>query len=609
MQSINGAIFDFCIFTVIYSLVETPVLWYTITQNKGIKMPKNYLKLLDRVLAFAARHTDEHGRIVIDGEIDCKDPGWLVLSAVIRGTEKGWYTGETDCRKYAKLWSLAAANVDDVRSAWTTFCLCYALFLTGGKTGVFYQSFTPSEQTLLDRFLTQLDFQFLRQASKNYQVAAGFIGELMVRLGYRKADDLDLAPEDSIALMLDGYLGDGFFNDDDTRGSNLDRRIDGYSAEIIGLLLHYDEITCGQSRHHQKIGEIVGDWCRSAAWITDDNGEFAKWGRSLRGEAEIKKCMIWEYAIGHGLVDDPGLARRAADLLTGFFTRFGLADDGRIYKDKGRNEGIWDEYTTNVQALGYGAYGLAMAWRFAAKIEVAPTPLPAETTDFVRYFEAPKIIAGNQAASKLAYVIPLSNRFTKPMFFWHNRLTGENDCYVDVSHKFMPMPYFGRLLPAPYSGPEVVFLPMLDISGKRLTPRNFAPGPTGVATTPESVTATQLFEFTPLAQYQSLSDFNVSAQLTARADGIFYQYRFGGKIPADAKIVVYFPIGRGEVAAAGQQARVNLGNTEITVSASCPVVWQTVNGGKSIYGGTARLLAMKLDSVRDFNCQFTYQES
>lgn len=408
--------------------------------------------------------------------------------------------------------------------------------------------------------------------------------------------------------MLDGYLGDGFFNDDDTRGSNLDRRIDGYSAEIIGLLLHYDEITNGQSRHHRQIAEIVRDWCRSAAWITDADGEFAKWGRSLRGEAEIKKCMIWEYAGRHRLVD-PGTAERATDLLTACFLRLGLDDDGRIYKDKGRNEGIWDEYTTNVQALGYGAYGLAMAYRFAAAVEAKPTPLPTETTSFVRYFEAPKIIVGNQAASKLAYVIPLSNRFTKPMFFWHNRLTGENDVYVDVSHKFMPMPYFGRLLPAPYSGPEVVFLPMLDIAGERLTPRNFAPGPTGVAITPGSVTATQLFEFTPLAQYQALSDFNVSAQLTARADGIFYQYRFGGKIPADAKIVVYFPTGGGKVAGKDCEAVITLNQTKIVVGCSRPAVWQTVAGGKSIYGGAARLLAMRLESTGDFNCQFTYQES
>jgi len=566
-----------------------------------------YLTLLDRVLAFAARHTDTHGRVVIDGEIDCKDPGWLILSAVIRGTHAGWCSGETDLLHYARRWSLAAANVEDVRSAWTTFCLYYALFLTGGKTGVFYQSFTADERITLDRFLTQLDFQFLRQASKNYQVAAGFIGELMVRCGYRQIDELDLPPEDSIAVMLDGYLGDGFFNDDDTRGSNLDRRIDGYSAEIIGLLLHYDEITAGQSRHRAAIQSIVRDWCGNSIYLTDADGEFAKWGRSLRGEAEIKKCMLWEYAIGQGLVDDPGLARRAANLLTRFFERSGLASDGRIFKDKGQNGGIWDEYTTNVQAQGYGAYGLAMAYRFAADDEEPEQPLPTETADFVRYLSGPQIIVGNQGASKLHYLIPLANRFTKPMFFWHNRITGENDVSVDVSHKFMPMPYFGHLLGAPYSGPEVVFLPMLDISGERLTPRNFAPGPTDVKITPAGVTATQLFEFTRLAQYQPLKDFNVSATLTARPDGMVYQYQFGGELPAGAKIIVYFPIGDGEVTANGKQAVVKLNQTKIVIECSQTAVWQTVSGGKSIYGGPARLLAMKLDAAKDFDCQFIYQ--
>jgi len=41
---------------------------------------------------------------------------------------------------------------------------------------------------------------------------------------------------------------------------------------------------------------------------------------------------------------------------------------------------------------------------------------------------------------------------------------------------------------------------------------------------------------------------------------------------------------------------------------SRPAVWQTVAGGKSIYGGPARLLAMRLDHIADFDCQFIYGE-
>ena len=40
---------------------------------------RHYLALLDRALLFAARHTDPAGRMTVDGEIDCKDSGWLVL--------------------------------------------------------------------------------------------------------------------------------------------------------------------------------------------------------------------------------------------------------------------------------------------------------------------------------------------------------------------------------------------------------------------------------------------------------------------------------------------------------------------------------------------------
>ena len=49
-----------------------------------------YLALLDRALLFAARHTGADGRMSVNGEIDCKDAGWLVLGGAVRGVEAGW---------------------------------------------------------------------------------------------------------------------------------------------------------------------------------------------------------------------------------------------------------------------------------------------------------------------------------------------------------------------------------------------------------------------------------------------------------------------------------------------------------------------------------------
>ena len=38
-----------------------------------------YRNELDRALLFAAKHTDSSGRMIVEGEIDTKDYGWLVL--------------------------------------------------------------------------------------------------------------------------------------------------------------------------------------------------------------------------------------------------------------------------------------------------------------------------------------------------------------------------------------------------------------------------------------------------------------------------------------------------------------------------------------------------
>ena len=121
----------------------------------------DYLPLLDRALRFAAEHTDEQGRMVVEGEIDCKDSGWLVLGGVIRGMEAGWGSGAVDLKKYCRLWTLASVRVEDRRSAWTTFALLYALFLSGGREGEFAALFSPEEREEFSAFLHQIDMRYL----------------------------------------------------------------------------------------------------------------------------------------------------------------------------------------------------------------------------------------------------------------------------------------------------------------------------------------------------------------------------------------------------------------------------------------------------------------
>ena len=310
---------------------------------------REYLALLDRALLFAARHTGADGRMSVNGEIDCKDSGWLVLGGAVRGIEAGWRIGEVDLIDLCRRWTLASVRVDDTRSAWTTFALLYTFYLTGGNDGTFARSFTAGERAEVERFLLQIDMHYLYEASRNYRVAAAIIDALRLRFGCIERPD------------------------DDCRGSRADRRIDAYSAEIIGLLLHFDEIFHFASCRHEQIMEICRAFCRSGRYLIDADGEFAKWGRSLRGEAEVKKIFLWEFAETHHLTAQPGDGPAAASAQLDFFARYGIDETGMIGRDKAFNRGMRDEYTTQVQAQGYGIYGLAMALRFCPP-EPPPDP-------------------------------------------------------------------------------------------------------------------------------------------------------------------------------------------------------------------------------------------
>lgn len=493
-----------------------------------------YLTPLDRALRYAAAHTDSAGRMVVDGEIDTKDSGWLVLGAVIRGMEAGWDMPETDLKSCCRLWTLASVRVDDPRSAWTTFALLYALFLSGGTGGAYASLFSESEWREFSRFITSLNIRYLKEASKNYCVAAAFIETLQVRFGFKSSPEE--TPAAFIRSMLDAYLGHGFFNDDDSRGSRSDRRIDAYSAEIIGLLLHYDEIHNFQSEFHGEIIAILRDFCETAIHLIDADGEMAKWGRSLRGEAEIKKAFLWEFAARHGLFDRP-LCESAARKLTGFFLSRGMGADGRIFRDKGGDRGTWDEYTTHVQAQGYGVYGLAFALRFATGCDTS-APLPSERQSEIRFIPGPDLICANDAATGIHYIVPLANRMTKNMYFWHNRITGENDVEVDVSTKFMPLPYFGHKIPTPYSGPEIPFLPMLKTPGGLLIPRNLEE-----SNAPEirenAVSVRQAFRFCRRNEYTPANELRMHVSLCCGTDSLHYEFEFEGTFPDASELVIY----------------------------------------------------------------------
>ena len=74
-----------------------------------------------------------------------------------------------------------------------------------------------------------------------------------------------------------------------------------------------------------------------------------------------------------------------------------------------------------------------------------------------------KTVCGNRAVfpraaeiKKLRHRIPLNvkRRIEIARNQWHNRITGENDVEVDVSAKFMPLPYFGFCAPVVRQFPQ-----------------------------------------------------------------------------------------------------------------------------------------------------------
>lgn len=529
-----------------------------------------YLPLLDRALQFAAAHTDEQGRMVVDAEIDCKDSGWLVLGGVIRGVGAGWTVGTVDLRNCCRLWTLASVRVEDRRSAWTTFALLYAVFLSGGREGAFASLFSASEWREVVHFVRQLDMRYLREASRNYCVAAALIEVMRVRFGFIEQAEID--PGYYIGQMLEAYLGDGFFNDDDSRGSRGDRRIDAYSGEIIGLLLHYDELFDFRSPFHERIMGILKEFCASGRFLLDRDGELAKWGRSLRGEAEVKKVFLWEFAAERKLIG-PEEANAAAEKMVSFFQRYGFSAEGQVFRDKGGNRGTWDEYTTHVQAQGYGIYGLAMAFRFASGSGGGNFRFPSARESFLQYLPGPGIVCGNSISTGVHYVIPLQNRMTKNMFFWHNRITGENDVTVDVSTKFMPVPYFGRMIPAPYSGTEPPFLPEIHLDGgERLVPRNLEVSGQAPEIREKEIRCRQRFHFCRCAEYEPAADCCADVLLSCRCDGLRYEFRFSGTPPEKSRLA--FPFFLPQDPALALEIRFDGGVEE----------WCSSAGGASVYG-------------------------
>ena len=127
------------------------------------------------------------------------------------------------------------------------------------------------------------------------------------------------------------------------------------------------------------------------------------------------------------------------------------------------------------------------------------------------------------------------------MFFWHNRITGENDVTVDVSAKFMPVPYFGRLIPAPYSGSEPPFLPEICLDGgERLVPRNLEVSDEVPEIRERKIRCRQRFHFCRCAEYEPAADFYADALLICRCDGLRYEFRFSGTPPEKSRLAFPF---------------------------------------------------------------------
>ncbi len=574
---------------------------------------QDYELWLDKLLLYAGSVTDERGYVLPGGEKDEKDQGWLVLAGTIRGTRLGWDLQGTDLLTLTRRWSVAVADVSDPKSAWSTFALLYAFHLSGGLEGTLYSSYSAAENAIIGNFLRQIDIRFLREASKNYNVAAGFINALRVRYGFISAGETGKTPDEDVQVMLDGYIGDGFFNDDDTRGSGSDRRIDGYSAEIIGLLLHYDEIHGFASAHHDTIMRILREYVTANAYFVDAHGEYAKWGRSIRGGSDAKKAFLWEFAESHALVPEPGVGARVADCMFDFFLAQGVdRTTGRVYKDKGGNHGKWDEYTTSVQALGYAAYGLSMASRFCQRAERSTARLPSESEDYIRLFQKSQFIVANHLNSGIHYIVPLRNKLTKLMFLWHNRITGENDTYVDMTAKFMPLPYFGRELPAPYATEAYPFLPRLLVNGETLFAKNvFDHAVETVEEASDCIAVRQRYGYCRHTSFENVDGLILEAETRYTAAGIAFTFTIP-LMPPNAQPQLSFYGGLGKMERKGNEVTVKNPAFAVRVLFDTPLPFTCARkaGEPSCYGPETRPVvvsfAPNVDSFR-LSCSVSWK--
>ena len=501
----------------------------------------DFLKVLDGILDAAAKGTDGRGLIHLNNETDEKDQGWFILAGAVRSSCCGSVYRGGNLYDQMAAWTEGIADTDDPKSAWSTFALLYSLHLTGGKDGAFYRGLPENIRRLAEKFILQIDMKYLRAASKNYNAAAGLINKLRLNLGYISESACEKDPEDDIETMLNGYLADGFFNDDDVRGDQNDRRIDGYSAEIIGLLMHYDEITNGRTRHHQKIFNILKDFVRSNVWFIDKNGEYAKWGRSLRGASDAKKSFLWEYAALNRLTDNPAQAKRVSSMMFDFFLKYGINKKNMLVsRDKGQNTGMWDEYTTSIQASGYAAYGLSMAVRYCSDSISMSDSLPSENGSFVRYFPGSAFITGNSCKSSIHYTVCLQNRLTKLMYLWHNRITGENDYYADMCAKYLPLPYFGKNIPQPYASENYPFIPVLHLPEKILYPKNILPSAWElISCSEQSVIVRLRFGYALSRQFTAAGDAECETIIEYSASRIRFETSVQ-KCPPNAQIRIYF---------------------------------------------------------------------
>ena len=103
---------------------------------------------------------------------------------------------------------------------------------------------------------------------------------------------------------------------------------------------------------------------------------------------------------------------------------------------------------------------------------------------------------------------------------------------------FRMMPYFGKKVPAPYSGPELPVLPMLEnANGELLIPRGLKADAWSVVPGNNEAVFRRVFHYCRPAAYEPVGDISTEVTLICRPGKITLSAEFTGKAPEG-----FFPV-------------------------------------------------------------------